>query len=250
MVRLLGEVIAAPGEHREKRKLLMDGLCGLIGAEAWLWGIGQHQPNNVPVYVDIARGGLDDGRFARLLAAIDHPEMQKFMSPMSRDLEATGAHLTRSRQQMDPQNTFSGSAAEKAWLSADIGPVLVSIRPASGGGFSSIGMYRSAAQPMFSEREARLAHIVLTEVPWLHDQGWPQERGQSALALFPRLRTILNLLVEGWSRKQIAAQLNLSLNTIHGYVKEIYRHFGVHSQAELLARLARGDGGDQLTRQN
>ena len=154
-------------------------------------------------------------------------------------------HLTRLRQQINHTGSFIGSNAEKAWLRADIGPVMLSCKPLPDGGFSSIGIYRTAERELFTERESKIAHIVLTEIPWLHLTGWPEERGQSALKLYPRLRTVLNLLIEGWSRKQIADRLDLSLNTIHGYVKDIYRHFSVHSQAELLARLSKGDGGDQ-----
>jgi len=34
----------------------------------------------------------------------------------------------------------------------------------------------------------------------------------------------------------------LSELTVNGYVKKIYPHFKVHSQAELIARFTRGDG--------
>ena len=51
-------------------------------------------------------------------------------------------------------------------------------------------------------------------------------------------------MIEGWSRKQVAHQLGLAENTVHGYVKEIYRHYGVHSHAELVKRFSKGDGGD------
>jgi DNA-binding CsgD family transcriptional regulator len=243
IVRLLGEVIAAPGDHGVKKRLLMDGLCQIIDATAWIWGVGQHRPDSAPFYIAFDRGNIDEERFARLMEAVNHPEMQEFAQPFSEELVATGQHLTRLRQQINPTGSFIGSRAEQAWLRADIGPVLLSCKPLPDGGFSSIGIYRTAERELFSEKEARIAHIVLTEVPWLHLHGWPEERGQSALTLFPRLRTVLNLLIEGWSRKQIADRLDLSLNTINGYVKDIYRHFSVHSQAELLARLSRGNGG-------
>lgn len=246
IVRLLGEVIAAPGGHSEKKQMLMDGLCQIIDASAWMWGVGQHDPDNVPFYIAFNRGNIDDDRFARMMEAINHPEMQEFVRPFSEELATTGMHLTRLRQQINKTGSFTGSNAEKAWLRADIGPVMLSCRPLPGGGFSSIGIYRTGDRELFTEREAKIAHIVLTEVPWLHLTGWPEERGQSALKLYPRLRTVLNLLIEGWSRKQIADRLGLSLNTIHGYVEDIYRHFSVHSQAELLARLSKGDGGDQV----
>lgn len=47
---------------------------------------------------------------------------------------------------------------------------------------------------------------------------------------------VLRLLVQGASEKQIAGFLDLTYNTVHSYVKEIYRQLGVHSRSELLAR--------------
>ena len=35
LIRLLGRVIAARGDQTEKRRLVMDGLCQLIGTDAW-----------------------------------------------------------------------------------------------------------------------------------------------------------------------------------------------------------------------
>ena len=244
LVRLLGEVTLARSSLQESKAQLMDGLCSLIQADAWVWGVGQHNPDNAPFYVSYQRGNIDDERYARLMNAVNHPEMERFARPFSEELARTGAHLTRLRQQINPDNSFIGSQAEQAWLKANIGPVILSCKPLPDGGFSSIGIYRNADRPLFSERESRIAHILLSEVPWLHLHGWPTERGQSASQLFPRLRTVLNLLIEGWSRKRIAAELGLSIHTVHGYVKAIYDHFGVHSQAELLVRFTKGNGGD------
>ncbi len=40
------------------------------------------------------------------------------------------------------------------------------------------------------------------------------------------------------------AHLNLSIHTVDGYVKDVFRHFKVHSQPALIARFQNGDGGD------
>ncbi|HTO96771.1 MAG TPA: LuxR C-terminal-related transcriptional regulator, partial [Myxococcales bacterium] len=39
----------------------------------------------------------------------------------------------------------------------------------------------------------------------------------------------------GRSEKQVAAQLGLSLHTVHDYVKGLHRRLGVQSRGELLA---------------
>ena len=61
----------------------------------------------------------------------------------------------------------------------------------------------------------------------------------TSAALSPRLGQTLTCLLAGHSEKEAAQQLGLSPHTVHVYVKELYRRFGVSSRAELLARHVR-----------
>ena len=54
--------------------------------------------------------------------------------------------------------------------------------------------------------------------------------------LSPRMRQTLELLLAGDSEKQAARKLKLSQHTVHVYAKSLYKHFGVSSRGELLAR--------------
>ena len=55
-------------------------------------------------------------------------------------------------------------------------------------------------------------------------------------ALPRRQDQTLQHLLQGDSEKQVAQKLSLSKHTVHVYVKALYRHYGVSSRAELLAR--------------
>lgn len=59
---------------------------------------------------------------------------------------------------------------------------------------------------------------------------------------------VVHLLLEGLSDREIADRLGIARNTVHNHLREIYRKFGVHSRAELIARLLRksGDGLTQI----
>jgi DNA-binding CsgD family transcriptional regulator len=62
--------------------------------------------------------------------------------------------------------------------------------------------------------------------------------------LAPLARRVLRCFLEGDSDKQAAARLGLTRHTVNGYAKAFYRHFGVVTLAELLARwVRRGWGG-------
>ena len=67
---------------------------------------------------------------------------------------------------------------------------------------------------------------------------WP-DGAPSDPALSPRLRQTLDRLLAGDSEKQIAGRLKLSPNTVHVYVKALYRRFDVCSRGELLSRFVR-----------
>jgi DNA-binding CsgD family transcriptional regulator len=245
MVRLVGEVVAVPGGHAEKKRFLMEGLCELVGADAWVWGLScQRKPDKPQIYVSFVKGGFTEQTFVKYLEALEHPDMIRIASRFFVELQEKCTHLTRSRDQISDPEDILHSPAIQAWRAADIGPVIISQRPLDATSSSAMGLYRTYGKPEFSPREVRIAHIVLTEVPWLHEQGWPEDRGVSVPRLSRRQRLALNLLTHGQSRKEIAANMKISVNTAQGYIKDIYRIFQVNSQAELMHRFHQGNGRD------
>ena len=246
MVRLVGEAGTLRGGHTEKKHFLMRGLCRLIKADAWAWALScQREPAKPQVYVSVLNGGFTERKFAKFLEAIEHPEMIAITSKFFKAVEKEKAHLTRLRYQVTDPATFESSGAHLAWKAADVGPTIMSLRPLDERSSSTIGLYRRYGRKEFSARDLRIVHIVLTEVPWLHEQGWPDDRGVGVPTLSRRQRLTLNLLTLGQSQKQIAANMNISVYTVQGYIKEIYRHFGVRSQPELMNRFMNGNGLDQ-----
>lgn len=245
MVRLVGEVAALPGGHAAKKHYLMRGLCKMVDADAWAWMLScQRDPDKPQIYVSILNGGMTEERLVKVLQAIEHPDMVPIAAPFFQELAEKKAHLTRRRFQITDRQTLEKSGAFLAWKDADIGPTILSLRPLDERSSSTIGLYRLFAKPEFTERESRIAHIILSEVAWLHEQGWPEDRGVDVPRLSKRQRLALNLLTLGRNRKQIAEAMKISVHTAQDYVKQIYRHFNVRSQAELMNRFMKGDGQD------
>jgi DNA-binding NarL/FixJ family response regulator len=54
--------------------------------------------------------------------------------------------------------------------------------------------------------------------------------------LSPRETELLTLLAKGYSNKEIAGKLSLTLETIQSYLKSVYRKMHVHSRAEAAAK--------------
>jgi DNA-binding CsgD family transcriptional regulator len=64
--------------------------------------------------------------------------------------------------------------------------------------------------------------------------------------LSPRMRQTLRHLLDGDQEKEIARHLKLSQNTVHVYVKSIYRKYNVSCRAELLSKFLRPLAGEDL----
>lgn len=245
MVRLLGDVAASRGSLSDKRWMLMRGLCGLIGADCWMWGLAPGFAGNPrPAFTSLSHGGFDESRLPKLLLAVEHPDTWRIPEPITRELLAKRVHLTRSLRQIDPDRTASRSPAASLWRDANIGEAMISLRPLDDEAASLVALYRPCGSKPFDQRQVRIAHILLTEVPWLHQSSEPGDRRTEGPKLSPRRRTVLNLILEGGMRKDVANHLGISVHTVDGYIKDIFRYFGVHSQAELIARFRSGDGRD------
>ena len=247
IVRLLGEVIAAPGDHAAKKRLLMDGLCRLVDADFWLWSLllvdeGKHEP----VWAHSLTGGFEEGQYPTFWQAIGHPVTAKIHEEISSLVPVAGNHVTRNRAQFDPADRAQFRNPTGVWARADIADLVASYRMVRPGALSGIGLYRRLGRPDFDARQLRIAHIVLTEVPWLHERGWPENRieERELPKLSRRERSVLLSLTNGETPRTIAKSLKISESTVNQYVKAIYRHFRVNSRARLLHRFTAGDGGD------
>lgn len=60
--------------------------------------------------------------------------------------------------------------------------------------------------------------------------------------LSPRESEVLTLLAKGYSNKEIADKLSLTLETIHSYLKSVYRKMHVRSRAEAAAKFMSSHG--------
>ena len=246
MVRLLGQVAGAAGEITEKRAMLMTGLCEIVAADAWIWMmVGRMEEGKLPTFSIVQSGGFSEQQYADFLSAQEHQDMGRLTAPFLAEYAEKETHLTRLRQQIDSStNAFKEADVYALWQKADVGPLMLSARPTANGETSGIGIYRRFDRELFSARESRIAHILLSEVPWLHDELAGTGDSAQLQNLSPRLNTVLNLLLQGRGRKQMALEIGISVHTLNGYVKDLYQRFGVHSQAELIRRFVDGDGGD------
>lgn len=243
IIRLLGEVCGLQEDHAGKKRHLMEGLCHLVDADYWAWVLAAElEPGKFPVYVGFLSGRFSESELAEFLQIQAHPEMIRWTEPMARAVSQTGRAVTRNVQDQFSYKDFLASEVGQWWSRAGLQPRCITFHPLADGSATGIGLYRKTGRPLFTEREGRIMHILLTEVPWLHQMGWPEDRCAKIPSLPTRCWIVHELLLQGYRRPEIASHLNLSIHTVNDYVKRIFAHLGVHSQSELIARFHHGDG--------
>ncbi len=243
MARLLGKTAALDGGHAEKKRFLMRGLCALIHADAWVWTLGfDIRPGGPHTCVGFIHEGFSEDGFAKYLRMLENPQIGEAGGPFFAAVAQNPGLTTMRREEIDPENrTRLHPEALEALRQADVGPLIMNALPLDSDSVSAIVVYRRNGAAPFTSRESRIANIILSEVPWLHMSGWPEDRGAGVPKLFPQQRVVMNLLLDGMDRKSIAASMGISENTVAGYIKEIYCHFDVHSQPQLMRKFLTGN---------
>eukprot|EP00913_Durusdinium_trenchii_P005974 g5586.t1 len=248
IVRLLGEAAAMGSDVHAKKRRIMSGLAELVDADAWIWVVSRYAgPKDPPMCVSFAQDGFDDRGVGLIMeASQDTNNLPPDSEPLIREIiESDGNHITRTRRDMVSDDGWYHSSHFKQYRKPlGVDEYVYSIFPLREGMFSAVGLHRKLGREPFDARQRRLAHIVVSEVKWLHHAGVPEDAGDSVPELSPRLRTVFGLLLEGWTRKQMAAHLGLSVNTIAEYTKAVYRHFEVNGQKPLIQRFRVGNGYD------
>jgi DNA-binding CsgD family transcriptional regulator len=109
---------------------------------------------------------------------------------------------------------------------------------------SGLILARSSGEPNFNSRDRRLVSLLHRELTPLIGRELASFEDVSPDRLAPRVKQVLQCLLEGDGDKQIAKRLDISAYTVNQYVKAIFSHFQVTSRTELLARwIRRGWGG-------
>jgi DNA-binding CsgD family transcriptional regulator len=102
-----------------------------------------------------------------------------------------------------------------------------------------IALHRQVGERDFNLRERNLLHLVHDELSRLIGPVLKVAGVTKPKRLPPRVQQTLDYLLQGDSEKQVALRLGLSRATVHQYVTDLYRRFGVHTRAELLAKFVR-----------
>lgn len=207
MLRLSAELHRAAPDAARAKRLLLEGICGIVRAQRALSVVTRIDDNTGgrSIVSVVSAGGIDATKDGAEGAWIDSLDVHELLR--RQDV----------RHCIDSLVPLEGLRLV-AWL-------LVGRRP---------------RDRRFSPRDRAVLDVLHAESTWVYGDDLlltlPEAR-----RLSQRERQTLQHLLAGRNEKQIAAALRLSQNTVHHYVKTLYQHFRVSSRSELLARWIRED---------
>ena len=94
--------------------------------------------------------------------------------------------------------------------------------------------FRDIEDKQFTDREKEML-IFMADLLQRYLPEFAAINKPSFTTLAPRPKQVMSHLLQGYSEKETANRMNISHQTVHDYKKTIFRHFNVHSQAELTA---------------
>ena len=250
MVRLMADVAVTPGGLLPQKRRLVEGLAELVDADRYMWNVTRFDGVGPPVALSLLHNWSEHHFTAISEWNYQRPDARSNVAFAEMIREAAGRPWSRSLEQLTGADWWAQEqAACDAARRTEMGGAIFCCHPVPGRAdtASMLGLHREQGRDPWTEREIRIAHVVFTEVPWLHAaEAVPEEDGTNVLPLPPRQQTVLTLLIDGKVPKEIASSLGLSVHTVRTYIRDIYAHFGVSGRPELLRRFMTGNGGDVL----
>ena len=245
LLRAVVEIADGGRALADRRQALLECLAELLHADSghWVWGRGRPDDDRRLAVGFIPFGYSDDELKALHQFALD-PQVQEELQQLLL------AHL---RQHPREDGVWSVIMAEV--LAAHKYPPdnrivqsmqRIGVAHWMQGGrylpnhtFAVVVLGRRQERPAFSAADKDLIDLAMASVPWLWanpEETVPQDAVE---VLSPRQRAVMFLVLDGLSRKKIAARLSISEETVNHHMKAIYQHFHVQSATELAALFLR-----------
>ncbi|MEM7147548.1 MAG: helix-turn-helix transcriptional regulator, partial [Verrucomicrobiota bacterium] len=227
IIRVVGE--AALGyELNEKKRSLMVGICELVDADAWLWTQGKlSNVEDRHAYVGYLKEGFDEERFVHFLNAVEHPDSNIAASRFYEQAQSSMVQTTIDHEELDPEGLACRGELGALWKLVEIGAAMLNGLYLDKESISVIGVFRYKGGEAFNEREKAIVNTTLAALDGLQRVGWPGEKAEQIPRLSPQQRKVMNLLLEGFTKKEVAEQMGLQNSTVSTYTREVYRRFSV-----------------------
>ncbi len=236
---LLGGIVQTANTHislAERRQATLDILLALLHARVghWAWGYGDVVTNGLlPVGLLVA-GYTPEQLAVFNTMALDTECMKPFQTSIY-NLMQGNHHSTVHRGEIFADEVWRESPMRRYLQLIELDEWVHSVRYQSANVWSNMMLLRNSTEKAFDAEETALLDIAMQSISWLHATAEETISKEMLVDLTDRQRLVTLLLLDGHSRKLIAANLHISEDTVGDHIKCIFKHFEVNSATELAA---------------
>jgi len=156
------------------------------------------------------------------------------------ELAAAQARLAGSYRARRMRDLVSPSFFEthtyQGYVGRGVHDSLTVVAPVSTASEAYYGFLRMRERDPFTEAQRDTAYYAMRGLTWFHRQVLLSHGLLVARSpLSPTERRVLSLLLTDRSEKLIASEIGVSQSTLHGYVRDVLRKFGVSGRNGLIA---------------
>jgi DNA-binding NarL/FixJ family response regulator len=246
--RLVGECRELGDDSIAWRRHLLTEVARLVGSAMAVEYEGVNEPSGPFEPIGVIDWGWENGDFNRAAWVRMNEEFARRGTDFNPMIPAYFAAIKSGR---GPCLTRSDVLPDSQWYrscyyqdyhvtsGADVMMYCFLPMPASDGQLSDLVLVRPLRERDFTAQHRTLVQKLHEKITALIGGPLARFSDASPSSLPPRVRLVLRCLLEGDSDQHIAARMKISRYTVNEYVDRIFRHFGVQSRPELLARWIR-----------
>jgi DNA-binding CsgD family transcriptional regulator len=236
----IAELDRAFNDIEDKRRRSLQLLAAQTSASVVYWATGQGHPmlGGVPPVRSLVHGLEPDQQQRFFEYAYSDAANEWIRKPFVPRLEQR-PQVCLSRSLLYDDATWHQCEAHRLGVEhASVDNWMIAVRYQSNDSWSNLGLFRPPRQPDFSDTDRSIVDLVLSAASWFH-VPLREDLPPKTRDLSPRQGQVLVLLLEGNSRKQIAAKLQLTTHIVNDCMKAIFQHYNVSSATELAAQFLR-----------
>jgi DNA-binding CsgD family transcriptional regulator len=246
VMRAVLEIAETPTSVGDRRRDVLDRLAKLLQADAghWAWGRGRPETATILPVAVIHFGYSEADLSAFYRFGLDSRLRDEFNLPLLGLMREDNVSCAVRRDLVRDQQWNADNWIFRQLRSMGKDSWLHCVRYAANDTWSNMFLVRDVGRPEFGPAERALLDLAITSIPWLWAKPVEDDSRQATSqtlveGLSPRQRAVMFLVLDGLSRKKIAARLGISEETVNHHMKGVFQRFGVQSATELAALFLR-----------
>ena len=220
-----------------RRVAILECIAALCGCAAGFWGWGRGHPlsSEITPLASLPFGFTPTEWSGIIEASLNEDCKTMCSGPIAERLRAT-PRVTLTRAMLWTDAEWHSCATFRRYLE----PLgwddwVTSVCYLHEDTWNCLTLWQRLGAPSFGAREASLLDLALAGIRWLQPRVSETMPAEAFVELTPRQRMVMMCLLDGLSRKQIAASLNVTIHTVNDHVKALYERFRVNSATALAA---------------